>query len=160
MDRQQLFAYHQWATQKILEHIEEAAQEDYSRSGTNSFSSMYETIAHTIGVEKLWFKRMNGVQKPAFEEFNVETAQKAKEAFLLLHAEMELYFASLTEETWQEQLPYYNTKGDAFRHSREEMLFTLINHGSYHRGQLTSFLRQFGHSGIAIDYIYFPQENR
>lgn len=160
MDRHKLFAYHQWASQRILDHAAACGEGVYTREGGSSFPSIRATIAHTIGVEKLWFKRMNGIENPPFEEFDVETEAKAQQAYLLLHAEMELYFASLTEESWQEELIYRNTKGDEYRHSREEMLFTLINHASYHRGQMTALLRQFGKPGIALDYIYFPQKNR
>ena len=160
MDPQKLFAYHQWASQKVLELVEDCGEAYYTKEGMNSFPSIRETIAHVIGVEKLWFKRMNGVKSPEFEHFDVETAGKAKQAFLLLHAEMELYFASLPEESWQQQLDYRNMKGDEFLHSREEMLFTVVNHASYHRGQITSLLRQFGKAGIPLDYIYFQKENR
>ena len=57
-------------------------------------------------------------------------------------------------------MPFTNLKGKAFEETREEMLFTFINHASYHRGQITSLLRQFGKEGKAVDYIYFPKENR
>jgi len=160
MDPEKLFAYHQWATQKVLQLVEDSGEEYYTKAGQNSFPSIRETVAHVIGVEKMWFKRMNGVKSPEFEHFDVDTVEKAKNALLLLHAEMELYFASLSEESWQEELDYRNMKGDEFRHSREEMLFTVVNHASYHRGQITSLLRQFGKAGIPLDYIYFQKENR
>lgn len=160
MDPQKLFAYHQWASQKVLQLVEDSGEEYYTKIGENSFPSIRETIAHVIGVEKMWFKRMNGVKSPEFEHFDVDTVEKAKNALLLLHAEMELYFASLSAVSWQEELDYRNMKGDEFRHSREEMLFTVVNHASYHRGQITSLLRQFGKTGIPLDYIYFQKENR
>ena len=104
--------------------------------------------------------RMNGIEKPVFEHFDVETTDKAIEAFMLLHAEMELFFASLAEEQWQETLDYQNMRGDKLATSREDMLFTVVNHASYHRGQITSFLRQFGKKGIPLDYIYYQKQNR
>lgn len=155
MNRNKLFAYHQWATLECLKHVQSCGEELYARQGANSFASIEETMKHVIGVEKLWLQRMMGNPNPAFEKFNVETVENAIEAFSLLHAEMDLYFASLTDEQWQETLDFQNTRGAAFRNTREEMLFTVINHASYHRGQVTSFLRQFGFSGIALDYIYF-----
>lgn len=160
MLRDKIFAYHQWATQEILSYIENEGDEIYQRAGVNSFSSIRETISHVIIVEKLWLLRMTGVGKPAVERFQVDTAAEAKQAFMLLHAEMELYFSSLSEEQWQETMEFTNLKGKSFGETREEMLFTFINHASYHRGQITSLLRQFGKEGIAVDYIYFPKENR
>lgn len=160
MDRQKQFAYHRWATQRMLEHVQATGEQYYTKQGKSSFPSIQETVAHVIGVEKLWLKRMNGDENPAFEQFNVDSVEKAMEAFLLLYAEMELYFASLNEEKWQEEFTYRNMKGLEFRNNRDEMLFTVINHASYHRGQITSLLRQFDKAGIPLDYLHFQKENR
>ncbi|MFD1031393.1 DinB family protein [Metaplanococcus flavidus] len=160
MLRDKLFAYHQWATQRILSHTEQFGDEIYTKEGESSFPSIKETISHIITVEKLWLLRMTGIEKPEVEYFHVETAGDAKQAFMLLHAEMELYFSSLSEDQWQEIMPFTNLKGKSFIETREEMLFTFINHASYHRGQITSLLRQFGKEGTTVDYIYFPKENR
>lgn len=160
MDRTKMFSYHQWATIEILKHVQSNGEEVYRREGANSFASIEKTTAHVIGVEKMWLKRMMGERSPAFEQYDVSSPEKAIQAFLLLHAEMELYFASLSQAQWLEELEFTNLKGDTFRSSREEMHFMFINHASYHRGQVTSFLRQFGKEGIALDYIYFQKQNR
>lgn len=160
MDRNKMFAYHQWAAVEILKHIQSYGEEIYTREGVNSFPSIEKMTAHVIGVEKLWLERMMGNKSPVFQQYDVSTTEKAIQAFMLLHAEMELYFASLTEEQWQAELEFTNLKGDHFRSTREEMHFTFINHASYHRGQATSFLRQFGKEGIPLDYLYFQKQNR
>ncbi|WP_142829847.1 DinB family protein [Planococcus soli] len=160
MDKEKMFSYHKWATLACLEHVQTLGEDLYQKEGANSFASIHATVEHVIGVEKLWLLRMMGVAKPAFEHYEVETTQKAMEALMLLHAEMELFFASLSEEQWQETLDYQNMRGDDFSSTREEMLFTIVNHASYHRGQIASFLRQFGKEGTALDYIYYQKQNR
>ena len=155
-----MFSYHRWATLECLEHVQAVGKEYYTREAANSFASIKATVEHVIGTEKLWLDRMNKVGKPVFGHFDVSTVEKAKEVFLLLHAEMELYFSSLSEDQWNERIAYKNLRGDDFEHTREEMLFTVVNHGSYHRGQITSFLRQFGKAGIPLDYTYFQKKNR
>ncbi len=160
MLRDKLFAYHQWASQEILSHTEGLGDAVFTREGDSSFPSIKETVRHVITVEKLWLLRMTGIEKPAAEQFHVDTAAEAKQAFMLLHAEMELYFSSLTEDQWQEVVRFKNLRGNSFEETREEMLFTFINHASYHRGQIVSLLRQFGEEGTVLDYIYFPKENR
>lgn len=160
MERSKIFSYHQWATLKVLEHVQSFGEEVFTQEGKNSFTTIQKMTAHVIGVEKLWLQRMMGHKSPAFEQFDVSTSEKAIEAFMLLHAEMELYFASLSEAQWQEELEFTNLKGDAFLNSREEMHFTFINHASYHRGQITSLLRQFDKEGIPLDYVYYAKQNR
>lgn len=160
MLRDKLFAYHKWASQEILSHTEGLGETVYTQEGDSSFSSIKETISHVITVEKLWLMRMTGIENPAAEQFHVDTIDEAKQAFMLLHAEMELYFSSLREEQWQEAMKFTTLRGNAYEETREEVLFSFINHASYHRGQIVSLLRQFGKEGIALDYIYFPKENR
>ncbi|MGI2329534.1 DinB family protein [Planococcus sp. YIM B11945] len=160
MNKDKLFSYHKWATLTCLDHIKSLGEEIYVREGMNSFASIQQTMEHVLGVEKLWLMRMNQVGQPTFERLDVSTVAKAKESAMLLHAEMELYFASLTDEQWQEILKFKTMRGDDLENTREEMLFTVVNHASYHRGQITSFLRQFGKEGIALDYIYFQKQNR
>ncbi len=160
MNKDNLFSYHKWATLACLEHVQTLGEEVYQKNGASSFASIQATMEHVIGVEKLWLLRMNGVAKPAFEYFDVATTEKAIEAFMLLHAEMELFFAFFSEQRWEESLDYQNMLGVHFSTTREEMLFTVVNHASYHRGQVTSFLRQFGKQGIPLDYIYYQNENR
>lgn len=159
MDRNDLFSYHQWAALECLRHVQSFGEDFYRQNGDNSFTTIEQTVEHVIGVEKLWLLRMTGIESPAFERYDVSTTEKAIEAFMLLHAEMELYFASLTEEQWQETLHFKNMRGDDFHNTRDEMLFTVINHASYHRGQITSFLRQFGKTGIPLDYLYYKKQN-
>lgn len=160
MNRANLFSYHKWATLTCLEHVQALGEKLYKKKGANSFASIQETIEHVLGVEKLWLLRMSSVKNPTFEHFDLETTEKAIEAFRLLHAEMELFFASSSNVQWSEALNYQNMRGDEFSTTREEMLFTFVNHASYHRGQVTSLLRQFGKQGIALDYIYFQKQNR
>ncbi|ANU23986.1 DinB family protein [Planococcus donghaensis] len=160
MDKDKLFSYHKWAAIACLQHVQNVGEEFYSKEGANSFASIQETTEHVLGVEKLWLLRMSGVTNPTFEHFDVETTAKAIEAYVLLHEEMERFFSSRTDQQWEETLHYRNMRGDKFSTTREEMLFTFVNHASYHRGQVTSLLRQFGKEGIALDYIYFQKENR
>ena len=93
MLRDKLFAYHKWATQEILSHTESFGDEIYQRKGDSSFPSIKETLRHVITVEKLWLLRMTGIEKPPADQFHVETVAEAKQAFMLIHAEMELFFA-------------------------------------------------------------------
>ncbi|TWT13454.1 DinB family protein [Planomicrobium sp. CPCC 101079] len=160
MNKDKLFSYHKWAALACLDHIQTFEEEIYRREGLNSFTSIQKTIEHILGVERLWFLRMHGIEQPAFERLDVSTIEKAKESVMLLHAEMELYFASLPDEHWQELLKFKNTRGDDFENTREEMLFSLINHATYHRGQITSLLRQFGKEGTLLDYYYYAHKNR
>ena len=158
MEWQDLFQYHKWATQKLLDHVGSKDVSLFHQEAKNSFRTISETYGHIITVDYLWFKRLTRIEKPDLVNFDVSSVVSTKEAFTRLHEEMEAYFETLSKAQWNEKLNFTNMKGQPFANSREEMLFTFINHSSYHRGQVTSFLRQFDEEGIPIDYIYFSKE--
>ena len=52
------------------------------------------------------------------------------------------YVASMTPEQLSERVPFTFTDGDRGAMTREEMLFHLVTHGSYHRGEVGRLLKQ------------------
>ena len=160
MNWQSMFHYHQWATQKLLDHVASNGDAIFHQVGKNSFKTISETYSHVLSVDFLWFKRLTGIEKPEWKVFDVNTVSVTKEAFAKLHEEIGQYLGTLTDDQWKETLSFTNIKGDPFSNTRGEMFFTFINHSSYHRGQVTSFLRQFDLEGIPIDYIYFAKETQ
>jgi uncharacterized damage-inducible protein DinB len=52
-------------------------------------------------------------------------------------------------------IEYKNLKGDAFAKPVWEILLHVVNHGTYHRGQIAAMLRQLGHVPPSTDFIYF-----
>ena len=159
MEWQSMFQYHTWAVQKLLNHVGTYG-DTFHKEGKNSFISISETFGHVITVDFLWYKRLTGIEKPELADFDVSSVESTKKEFARLHKDMGAFFESLSNAEWKETLKFTNMKGLPFSNTREEMFFTFINHSSYHRGQVTSFLRQFDLEGIAIDYIYFARETK
>ena len=56
----------------------------------------------------------------------------------------EAYVAGLSESALAESLNFQFTDGDAGRMTREEMLFHVLAHGSYHRGNVGQVLKGIG----------------
>lgn len=52
---------------------------------------------------------------------------------------------------------YTNTKGDTFDNSIRDILFHIVNHSTYHRGQIASEFRQNGLDPLVTDYIFFKR---
>lgn len=52
---------------------------------------------------------------------------------------------------------YATTKGDAFSNTVSDMLFHVVNHSTYHRGQLAAEMRQSGLEPLGTDYIFYKR---
>ena len=53
---------------------------------------------------------------------------------------------------------YRNTKGKEFSNSVDDILYHIINHSTYHRGQLMSELKSQGVMPISTDFIFFKRK--
>ncbi|MCG9971990.1 DinB family protein [Christiangramia crocea] len=56
-------------------------------------------------------------------------------------------------------ISYKNSKGEQFQNSVQEILFHIVNHSTYHRGQIATELRQNGLEPVVSDYIFYKREN-
>jgi uncharacterized damage-inducible protein DinB len=52
-------------------------------------------------------------------------------------------------------ITYTNTHGQTFTQPLQDLLFHILNHSTYHRGQLAQLLRQQGFTPPATDFVYF-----
>jgi uncharacterized damage-inducible protein DinB len=50
-------------------------------------------------------------------------------------------------------ISYQNTKGEAYQNTIKDIMFHIINHSSYHRGQVMMLVRNAGLEPIPTDYI-------
>lgn len=50
---------------------------------------------------------------------------------------------------------YSNSKGQIFNAFVRDLLFQIINHSTYHRGQIATEFRQSGLDPLLTDYIYY-----
>ncbi|MDP2686774.1 MAG: DinB family protein [Aequorivita sp.] len=63
----------------------------------------------------------------------------------------------LQKKNLAEPVNYTNSKGESFTNTAGDILFHLINHSTYHRGQLVSQLKVEGVEPIVTDYIFYKR---
>lgn len=72
-------------------------------------------------------------------------------------------FVALVEKCkadYSGMVSYKTLDGKEFKNTVEEVVTHCMNHGTYHRGQLITMLRQAGHTKVgSTDYIRFAREN-
>ena len=66
---------------------------------------------------------------------------------------MRHYLAGLSDEVMERPLIYTNFKGEAWSYPLWRTLFHLVNHQTYHRGQIATLLRQLGAQPAPIDFL-------
>jgi uncharacterized damage-inducible protein DinB len=140
----QFAAYNIWATRLLVDCIKQLSDEEITAAVASSFPSLYKTVQHMWLAEEVWWQRMKLVE-------NIELqSQSFTGNFTELAAE--LAKQSLLWKTWiDEANDNQLTHVFAFVRNKEQhkmpvyqMIHHVLNHGTYHRGQLVTILRQLG----------------
>jgi uncharacterized damage-inducible protein DinB len=156
----ELIDYHYWATYRMLEGAASLSPEQFTREMGSSFGSVRNTLVHLYSAEWAWLSRWNGVSPTA--QLPPETFPDIAVANLLWRqqeAEMRRFWDTVAEDDLGRVIDYRNLSGQAYSQPLQQMLQHTVNHGTYHRGQLVTMLRQLGAAPPkATDLIVFYRE--
>ena len=149
------FAYNQWANHRLLEAAARLTTEAFAKDLNASFGSLRGTLNHMLWGEWWWlrFWQDDALPDDLPEEFPTLEALKARWAHV--EQEQESFFAGLTEEQLTKP-----RRVREYEYALEELLHHLLNHSTYHRGQVALLLRQLGATPPATDFRLFLTEVR
>jgi uncharacterized damage-inducible protein DinB len=136
--------YNQWAHKRLFDVIGTLSSEQQHAIIPSSFNSLYKTVFHVWGAERLWLGRLN--QEPITitgDPFNesMQPLSTALEAVDQLWIE---WVDAKDDHQLTQILHYHNTAGQPFYQSYDLLLHHIFNHSTYHNGQLVTMLRALG----------------
>jgi uncharacterized damage-inducible protein DinB len=154
-----LYDFNAWANRRTLDASAALTPEQFTRDLGSSFRSVRDTLAHIFGAEWVWLERWhdrtpNGL--PAAADFpDLETVRRR-----LTEMDRNLidYVASLTPQDVQRVIQFKTLSGGPNSQPLGQCLQHLANHGTYHRGQVVTMLRQLGAKPTGTDLIGFYRE--
>ncbi|WP_207535512.1 DinB family protein [Desertivirga arenae] len=113
-------------------------------------------FSHILNSQHIWLSRIN--KKGAlFERFQ----QQPREQLLSLHLEnIKELSKVLKERDLNEKIRYFNFSGVSFESRLSDVLFHVVNHSSYHRGQVVSLLKLAGITPPVTDYIILKRQEK
>jgi uncharacterized damage-inducible protein DinB len=156
---QQLFDYNVWANQRTVAGCESISNEQFLQQVGGSFGSVRNTLAHIMDVEWLYHERWQGRAPSSFPKAdNYSNLTDIKARWKSIDTDVNRYVSALSANDLTRVLEFRNTKGTLLRHPLWETMQHLVNHSTYHRGQVTTLLRQLGGTAQASDMIYFFRE--
>lgn len=152
----ELFAYNAWAMRIIFDAVALVPEGDYLRDLKSSHGGIHGTLAHTVWAEHLWLNRWLGKPNPAVAQGkDLRTLNDLRGRFEEVEAERQRFLTAFGEERLEENRVVKPSSGGEYAHTYRQMFRHLINHSSYHRGQVVTFLRQLGHKPPSTDLILY-----
>ena len=154
-----LFQYNQWADRRMVDACSALTNEQFTRDLGSSFPSVRDTLVHLYGAEWVWNERIEGrsptslVSGAGFPDLaSVRAKLEEMDSFYLA------YVTRLTQQDLEQVIHYKSFAGEEFSNPLWQTLHQLTNHASYHRGQITTLLRQLGAKAVTTDLIAYYRE--
>lgn len=159
---QALLDYNYWARDRLLDAVAALAPEQFTRPMGSSFSSVRDTIAHICDAESIWLSRWNGKQPLGFQSPDrIPDLAAARSEWAGIESGMRAVLAGLGPEGVTRSIEYKDMRGNPRSDIFWHMLQHLVNHGTYHRGQVTTLLRQLdAQPAKSMDLIAFYREKQ
>ena len=158
-DFKTIYQYNAWANHRTVDSCATLSPEQFTRELNSSFRSVRDTLVHVMAVEQVWLERWklkwDGTFRKASDFPDVASVRQAWKG---IEAELLAFVDSLSDEDVQRIIPHKNSAGVEFRMPLWQLLQHLANHGTYHRGQITTLARQAGGKPIATDLVAFYRE--
>lgn len=159
-DLRGLLAYNRWATGTLLDACDSLTPEQLSQPVGGSFGSLIATLQHMVGAEWVWLERFNGRSPGGFEGVQALTTLDAlRRQWRDVWSGYDALLATGTTDGLRQPLAYRTFRGDAYEQPIGDMLQHVVNHGTYHRGQISMFLRLLGAAPPSTDLVIFQRRS-
>lgn len=154
-----LYDYNSWANHRILDCCNSLTDEQFTRDLHSSFPSVRDTLVHLFLCEWLWLERWLGrspqAWTPASEFPNLAAV---RQRWSEVERDLTKYVNGLSQDDLARVIHHKTTEGVPKSGPHWQMLQHLANHQTYHRGQVTTMLRQLGTKAVSTDLIVFYRE--
>ena len=151
-----LYEYNWWANARILDAASRLTPEKFTKDLRSSYPSVRDTLVHVMSAERIWLKRWKGTSpKAMLAPSDFRTISPLKARWAKVEREQAQFVSSVTEESLKTIIAYVNTEGETWRYPLWQTMQHVVNHSTYHRGQVTTMLRQLGAEPVATDFLVF-----
>ncbi len=141
----ELFEYSHHFNQKLVRTLVENADQVPERS--------LELFHHIINAQQIWNCRIE--RGPS--EFGVWEIHKFKSLHDLDTANFEKSLELLAKYDLDAVIEYSNSRGILFQNMVRDILFHIVNHSTYHRGQIIANMSGKGVAVFSSDYIFYKR---
>lgn len=152
-----LFGFNEWANAQVCDAAARLSDEEFTREMGNSFASVRDTLTHILFAEWVWLRRWKGESPrgwlgPPSDTADVSLIRAHLDA---VARERDELLAGLADDALEQLITYTNTKGEQWRYKLGRMMRHVVNHSTYHRGQVTTLLRQLGANAPSTDLLMY-----
>lgn len=159
----ELAAYIIWADNKAITWLSNISDEQWDQETASSFSSIKATAIHIVSAQKIWLDFWKKMPDPVY----LSTGFKGTRAELIAiwkqaAADLKTFIETYPEENYEEVVNVKKPNGEISQMEFWRTLQHMVNHSTYHRGQLVTLLRHAGFTGFSNTdlFTYYLRQNQ
>lgn len=153
-------AFNTWANNRICREIATLSEEQFLREMNSSFRNIRQTVIHIWDAQDIWLERFEGTSPSSWPSASFDGDKNdLLEELIYSSEQLQRKAASYGKKELKKKVAYTTMKGNNGNSPVYQMFLHVVNHGTYHRGQLVSMLREVGRTEIPpTDLIAFFRE--
>jgi uncharacterized damage-inducible protein DinB len=153
-----LFAYNRWADGRVLDACRKLSPGQYAAEPVPGWSSVRASLVHIASATHNWLRRLAGQEVSGpLTEADLPTLADAEryleEAYHLLDG----LRPTLTPQ-WLATPQLFELRGRSMTLPPWVVLRHVVNHATYHRGQVASKLKRLGVEQPFTDFVFWARE--
>jgi uncharacterized damage-inducible protein DinB len=153
-----LFAYNRWANARVLDACRKLSPEQYAAEPVPAWSSVRSTVYHLAIVTDGWLRGLAGDPDENMPtEAEIATVDDAERLLERAHRRFDELLPTMTPERLATPV-LLKRRGRSATLPPWAVLRHIVNHSTYHRGQVASKLKRFGIEQPATDFVLWVFE--
>jgi uncharacterized damage-inducible protein DinB len=149
-----LYDYNKWANERVIGALRALPLEDYVREMGGGWPSVRATFVHIAAATDAWAERFAGREATSLaSESDLPGLEDAVAVLIEAHRKHGAHLKSLTPQKTAGPFSWKNLKGEVRSAPFWAVLRHVVNHQTYHRGQISSMLRRLGAKPVSTDMV-------
>jgi uncharacterized damage-inducible protein DinB len=155
----ELYEFNAWAHRRIFDALAGLPPEPYQRDLKSSHGGLHGTLCHIVWAEQLWLTRWLGAPAPAVAQGkDLGSLAEVRARWDEVETRRRAFLDGLTDAKLTATITVQPSSGGAYVHTYLQTLQHVVDHSSYHRGQIITLLRQLGTKPPSTGLILFHRE--
>jgi len=151
----ELADYNNWANNIAIDWLNQINDDQWNQVIISSFSNIKQTAIHIASAERIWIDFWKNVPDPVYLSAGFQgTKNELTAIWKNASAGIKNFMEAYPEENYQQQVRFKKPNGEEGRMEFSQTFPHLINHSTYHRGQLVTLLRQAGFTNLSSTDLF------
>ncbi|MFI5181182.1 MAG: DinB family protein [Thermoanaerobaculia bacterium] len=150
-----LYDYNEWANDRVIKMLRALPEADYLKEMGGGWPSVRATFVHIAGATDAWAERFKGKTDVLAlpKESALPKLEDAVTVLLSAQKKHRAHLETLTREKLDRPFSWKNLSGEVKMAPFWIVVRHVVNHQTYHRGQISSMVRRLGHQPVATDMV-------